>query len=167
MSVREEYVGLLIAAARRRLNQAVLARVGRYRLDSQQFWMLLRAAELPGATVGELAHLQRIDAPAASRVFSSLARRRLVRLLADPDDRRKTRVFLTSAGAALAEELQPVGRSIRSAVVAGLTPGEQQTLRSSLHKVISNLERLERGSAPRQVTPSRRPARTGTNGSGR
>jgi DNA-binding MarR family transcriptional regulator len=145
MSVSEEHLGLLIAAARRRLKQAVLARVRRYRLNTQQFWMLLRASAHSGATVGELAQLLRIDAPTASRIFSSLARRRLVRLLPDSHDRRRTRVFLTAAGEALAHELQPVGRSIRSAVVSGLTPDEQHTLRSSLHKVISNLDRLVNG----------------------
>jgi DNA-binding MarR family transcriptional regulator len=145
MSVPEEHLGLLIAAARRRLKQAVLARVRRYRVNTQQFWMLLRAASHPGATVGELANLLRVDAPTASRIFSSLAARKLVRLEADRSDRRRTHVYLTSAGEALAHDLQPVGRSIRTAVVSGLSAHEQQTLRSSLHKVISNLDRLVDG----------------------
>jgi DNA-binding MarR family transcriptional regulator len=145
MSVSEEHLGLLIATARRRLKQAVMARVRRYRVNTQQFWMLLHAAAHPGATIGELAQLLRADAPTASRIFSSLAQRKLVRLEADREDRRRTRVHLTAAGEALAHELQPVGRSIRSAVVSGLTHDEQQTLRSSLRKVISNLDRLVDG----------------------
>jgi DNA-binding MarR family transcriptional regulator len=164
MSVREEYLGLLIAAARRRLKQAVLARVRKYRLNTQQFWMVLRAAEHPGASVGELAQMQHIDAPTASRVFSSLARRKLLRLEADADDRRRTRIFLTPAGEALAEELQPVGRSIRSAVVSGLTPAEQRTLRVSLHKVISNLDDLEHGVEARGGRAAGGAPATATNG---
>jgi DNA-binding MarR family transcriptional regulator len=167
VSVREEYLGLLIAAARRRLKQAVLARVARYRLNTQQFWMLLRAAENPGAGAGELAHLQRVDAPTASRVFSALARRRLLRLVPDAEDRRRTRVFLTPAGETLAEELQPVARSIRAAVVSGLTPEEQRTLRASLHKVIANLEHLEDGDDDQTGRAARRLTAAATNGTSR
>ena len=40
----QDYVGLLIAIARRRIKQVVLSRVVRHRLSSGQFWILIGLA---------------------------------------------------------------------------------------------------------------------------
>src|SRR5437879_5202543 len=84
MLSQQEYVGLLIASARRSLKQAVLGRARRFRLTPVQFWLLLSLGERAGAPLVELARRQRIDSPTASRVVAALRRRGLVRLQGDP-----------------------------------------------------------------------------------
>jgi DNA-binding MarR family transcriptional regulator len=146
MLYSQEYVGLLIAAARRSLRRAVKERVAPLRLNPPQFWTLLALAEMSGASLGELARWQRIDAPAASRVVAALVRRGLVRLQLDPDDRRRSRLRLTRSGSALIRKLRPIAAAVRARVVSGMNPAEEAALRASLRKVIRNMDGNAAGS---------------------
>src|SRR5207237_8425476 len=136
----QEYVGLLIAAAQRSVKLAVQRRSRALGLTYQQFWFVNAARELPGASLGEIARRQRMDAPTASRLAEGLARRGLLRTAHDDRDRRALRVLLTPAGAKLAEKIAPLAASVRSAVVRGISRRDQQALRTCLRKVIANLE---------------------------
>src|SRR5262249_34513675 len=98
---REEHIGLLIAAARRRIKQAVGELVRRYRLPAQQFWVLVAVRESGGLSLRELAKRLRMDEPTASRVVSALTERKLMRADAHPADRRRWCLHLGSAGAPL------------------------------------------------------------------
>lgn len=136
----QEYVGLLIAAARRSLRHVVQKRVAPLRLNPPQFWVLLAVAENSGASLGEIARRQRIDPPAASRIVAALVRRGLVQLQLDPEDRRRSRLRLTRSGSELVRRLRPIAADVRARVVSGMNSGEQAALRASLRKVIDNLE---------------------------
>jgi len=136
----QEYVGLLIGAAQRSVKLAVQRRARGLGLTARQFWFLNAARELPGASLGEIARRQRMDAPTASRTAEGLARRALLRTAPDDRDRRALRVLLTPAGAKLAERIAPIAASVRSAVVRGLSRREQEALRSALRTVIANLD---------------------------
>ena len=140
MLEQQEYIGLLIGAARRRLKQAVIAHLVPHRLSTQQFWILLAIRDLPGASLGAVAERQRLDLPTASRVVTSLCERDLVVLERSLDDRRRASVKLTAKGETLTRKLQPIADSTRGAVVQGLSNGEQETLRKLLRKVITNLD---------------------------
>jgi len=139
MLQEQEYVGLLIGAARRSIKQVVLRKARPLRLTPPQFWFLNATRELPNATVGEIARRQRFDAPTASRLAESLARRGLLRMVADPRDRRAVRLSLTPAGVKLAERIEPIASHVRAAIVQGMSRREQAALRDSLRKVIRNL----------------------------
>jgi len=136
----QEYVGLLIAAAQRSVKLAVQRRSRALGLTSQQFWFVNAARELPGASLGEIARRQRMAAPTASRLAEGLARRGLVRTAQDDRDRRALRVLLTPAGARLAERIAPLAASVRTAVVRGMSPREQQALCAALRRVVANVE---------------------------
>ena len=144
MLANQEYVGLLIGAARRRLKQAVLLQVAPFRLSTQQFWVLLAIRSLPGASLGAVAERQRLDLPSASRVVTGLVARGLVLLERSLADRRRASVRLTPKGEQLARKLQPVADEVRAAVVSGLSVAEQEALRSLLRRVIENLEQREK-----------------------
>ena len=150
----QPYPGLLIAAARRRIKQVVLARIADRQLSVQQFWMIVAVEEHPGIFQAEIASRVRADAPSVSRALTALVERGVLRADPDPDDRRRTCVFLTPAGKRLARQLAPVAREIREAVVAGLTPAEIATLTSALQRIVSNLDRLEERAQARR-TPAR------------
>jgi MarR family transcriptional regulator for hemolysin len=136
----QEYVGLLIAVAQRSVKLAVQHRARRLGLTARQFWFLNAARELPGASLGEIARRQRMDAPTASRIAEGLARRGLVRTAPDDRDRRALRVLLTPSGSRMAERIAPVAASVRSAVVRGMSQKEQLALRIALRTVIANLD---------------------------
>lgn len=138
-----EFVGLLIASARRSIKQVVLSRAARHHLAPQQFWLLVALREHPGLSQAELAERVRADPPTVSRVVSSLTRRRLVRADLDTRDRRRVRLRLTPEGERLARVLSGSAAEIRVALVDGMSAKEQDALRSALRRVIANLERLE------------------------
>jgi DNA-binding MarR family transcriptional regulator len=135
-----EYVGVLIAAARRSLRQAVQRSIEPLRLNPPQFWTLLTLDEMSGASLGELARRQRIDAPAASRTMAALVRRGLVRFELDREDRRRSRLSLTRAGTDLVRKLRPIADDLRARVVSGMNEAEEDALRRLLRKVIRNLD---------------------------
>jgi DNA-binding MarR family transcriptional regulator len=150
----QDYPGLLIAAARRKITQAVSARLAGHRLNPHQFWITIAIAEHRGLSQAELAARLRMDAPTASRAVAGLVTRGLVRANEDPADRRRTRLVLTAAGERLVRELAPIAREVREAVIAGMSEPEVAALRSSLQRVLQNLEQLE--AAPVQVSRRRR-----------
>ena len=144
-----EHVGFLIAAARRRIVQAVGSHARRYRLTPRQFWILVTVGEHPGISLAELAHHLRMDGPTASRVIVGLRRRKLVGVRGDERDRRRFRIELGAAGRPLASELAALAKSVRQAVSGGFTESEQTKLRALLQRVIQNMERFHDGSRMR------------------
>ncbi|HWE25977.1 MAG TPA: MarR family transcriptional regulator [Myxococcales bacterium] len=142
----QEYVGVLIAAARRSLRQAVQRSVEPLHLNPPQFWSLLAIDEMSGASLGELAKRMRVDAPAASRAVAALVRRGLVRFQLDRADRRRSRLSLTKPGEELVRKLRPIADDLRARVVSGMNPAEEESLRTLLRKVIRNLDGAARRS---------------------
>src|SRR3989454_6581971 len=138
----QEYVGLLIGVAQRSVKLAVQQHSRTLGLTAQQFWFLNAARELAGASLGEIARKQGMDAPTASRVAEGLARRGLVRTAQDDRDRRALRVLLTPAGTRLAERIALLAAAVRSLLVRGMAPREPQAVRGSLRKGIANVRVL-------------------------
>ena len=139
-----ENVGLLIAAARRSIKQAVGELARPYHLSAQRFWLMLRICEEEGLSLSELAARHRIDEPTASRIVSALAQRGLVRIADDPEDRRRSRLLLTEAGRSVAEQLRPLADELREATVEGLSAAERRMLAATLRRVVDNVERFTR-----------------------
>ncbi len=143
-----EPIGLLIGAVRRRMKQAVGSRVRRYRLTTQQFWVLVVISEHPGLSIGELAGRLRMDNPTASRLVFALLNRKLVEVRGDTQDRRRARLYLRASGLALADKLREVAAAVRAAAVLGLSASEQVALRVALRKIITNMDRFQNGDMP-------------------
>jgi len=148
---------LVIAAAHRSIKQAATPSLRRRRLSPQQFWLLVAIHEQPGPSLRELAGRRLMDSPTASRMVELLVRRGLVRIEADPEDRRRRSILLSERGAALVRSLHPLARQIREAVQEGFGEPEAETLRGLLLRVIANMERFEgRGSAAAARRPTER-----------
>jgi DNA-binding MarR family transcriptional regulator len=143
-----EHIGFLIAAARRRINQALGRRLRQYRLTPRQFWILIAIREHPGFSLTEIVAHLRMDYPTASRVVLALRRRRLVDVREDAEDRRRSRLHLGPVGAALGEELHGLATSIRGAVTQGLSGAEREALGALLGKIIANMDRFHNGRHP-------------------
>ncbi len=139
LDARREPIGILIGAARRRIKQTTGARLRGAGLSPQQFWVLMAVHRCAGGSLRRICERLRIDAPTASRVVSTLAAKRLVRIGGDQADRRRCRLELTLLGRHLAERLTPILEEQGAALVHGLSAVEQQTLRALLYRLIENL----------------------------
>ena len=140
---KQEPIGLLVAAVRRRIKQVVSAMVREYGLSPQQFWTLVAIARHEGISLRELSGRQRMDDPTACRIVNTLGRRRLVRNTPDPSDRRRSRLMLTPSGREMADRLLPVATSVRTAVETGLTARERNAVVAGLQKIVVNLDTLQ------------------------
>src|SRR6185295_16703020 len=136
-AANDEPIGLLAGALRRRIRELVTARVARFRLTAQQFWILVAVSELSAPKLADLAARQRMDMPTASRVMKALSARGLVR----DEDRRRSCYALTARGRRLADQVLPVAAEVRGAVAAALTPAEARAVRRALRKAIDHLDR--------------------------
>jgi DNA-binding MarR family transcriptional regulator len=139
---KQEPATLLLSAIRRRIKQVVIERVRPHGLSPQQFWVLNRVLEFEGSTLGMLAESLHMDQPTASRVVTALARLKLVRMVADPADRRRKRLVLTPRGRSLAQELAGLAAEVRDTAESGLSADERARLRSLLTKVLANVSQL-------------------------
>jgi DNA-binding MarR family transcriptional regulator len=140
---KQEPIGLLAAAVRRRIKQVVSAMVREYGLSPQQFWTLVAIARHEGISLRELSGRQRMDDPTACRIVNTLGRRRLVRNTPDPSDRRRSRLMLTPSGREMANRLLPVATAVRTAVETGLTARERNAVVAGLQKVVVNLDTVQ------------------------
>ncbi len=139
--LEQEPIARLVAATRRRIKQAVGRRVRAHGLSPQQFWLLVNLED--GASLRDLARRLHMDEPTASRIVSGLSRRRLVRVEADPRDRRRRALRHTATGAELTRSLRPIADEVRRRVEAGFTASEKDTLRRFLERIMENMGRLE------------------------
>lgn len=140
----KEPVGLLIAAARRRMKRLVQERVAAHGLTPQQFWVLVNIDEADGPSLSEIAERLRMDAPTTSRAVAQLLRLRLVKAEGDRRDRRRLRLRLTAQGRARIPSLRALAAALRSAATHGLTRSDEDSLRMLLRKLIANLDSLQK-----------------------
>jgi DNA-binding MarR family transcriptional regulator len=140
---QQEGLGLLIAAARRRIKQAVWNRVEQYGLTPQQFWVMVGLFRRGDQSLHDIATRIRSDDPTASRIVSGLVKRGLVASATDPEDRRRSLLRLTAEGKKMAEgKLMPIADEIRKIIHDGVTADEREITIRTLRKVIANAERL-------------------------
>jgi DNA-binding MarR family transcriptional regulator len=147
MLQEQEPVGLLVAAARRSMKQAVLRHSRPLRLTPTQFWFLNAARELPEASLGDLARRQKMDPPTASRIAEGLGKRGLLKVTTDKTDRRIAHVVLTATGAKMADRISPIAVAVRHAAIHNMSERELSSLRALLRKLADNLDSFA-GSAP-------------------
>ena len=138
----QEPASLLIAAIRRRIKQVIGAQVRELGLTPAQFWVLNRIFEREGMSLRELAGSLYMDTPTASRVVSALARMKLARAEADPEDRRRSRIVATARGRVLAAKLHGLALETRAAVEAPLSAPEREQLRALLTKALNHVRTL-------------------------
>jgi DNA-binding MarR family transcriptional regulator len=147
----QENVGLLIAAARRRIKQAVWKRLRPLHVTPAQSAVLRALHEGEEMSQVRCAQVLGIDAPMACRILRSLADKRLVKLGADPKDRRRFAIKLTPSGERLAVQLGELFDDFNRSAERGLTNAEKESLRTVLGKIIANMDEIERKEPSRAV----------------
>src|SRR5215813_13726096 len=133
-------IGLLVAAARRRMKQVIWSRLTPFNLTPQQFWVLLHLHGGRPMSLHELARNIWADDPTACRIVARLTERKLVRAESDPDDRRRFRLMLTPKGKKLGGDLSGLAAEIKEGMERNLSAGERQALCDVLQRVVDNLD---------------------------
>ncbi|MCL4296470.1 MAG: MarR family transcriptional regulator [Anaerolineae bacterium] len=105
----------------------------------EQWFILFRLYEKDGQSQGELADKDLHDHPNVTRMLDALEKRHLVVRRADPQDRRKSLIFLTEAGHKLLAQILPRAIEERKKVLNGLTPQEISLFTDVLKKIETNV----------------------------
>lgn len=101
-------------------------------LTNQQFSLLMALNRPEPPTMAPVARLLAMDRTTLTAALKPLERRGLLRVEADPADRRSRRLGLTAAGHAALLEALPIWRQTHADVEAGLPELDVETLRTSL-----------------------------------
>jgi len=107
-------------------------------------WRVLSAlAAEPNSTANRLCQIAQLDKAAASRSLKVLEKSGYVAIEPHRSDARKRVVAFTPAGQALYEKILTVALQRQERMVLGLSQEERDTLIGLLHRVRSNLTKLE------------------------
>jgi DNA-binding MarR family transcriptional regulator len=88
----------------------------------------------------DIAERLRISLPSVSRAVDGLARKRLVKRVEDPDDRRVRRLSITDKGRRLAGEIAAARLADLEAFAASLTAAQRRKLDTALEAVLESDE---------------------------
>ncbi len=111
--------------------------------DALTFSMQTALAEIErhdAITLGELARIERVEAPAMTRIITKLSELGFVERVTDPNDRRSATVSLTPAGADYLAHNRLVRSEFVNARLSRLTDDEQETLIAALPLILRMAE---------------------------
>ena len=131
----EQQVGFRLRRAHQRstaIFQNLFAKSG---LTPLQFTSLMKIRDQGRASQNLLGRLTYADPATIMGVINRLVERGLIRKSADPDDKRKSILILTSKGLNLIESLETTAREVSRETLAPLSPDEQKTFLLLLAKL--------------------------------
>lgn len=97
----------------------------------------------PGATQGDLVAHSGRDKAQLARLLKGLRDKELLDAVADDNDRRITRLTLSTAGQQVFRSLHELGVQASGAAVAGMSAGQLAQLQTLLQQIRDNLEAAE------------------------
>lgn len=103
-------------------------------LTALQYTALTVLEQHPDLTAAHLARHSFVTAQSAADMVTALLERGLVDRHRDPADRRRLVMALTATGQRLLDRLRPQVAEIETRMLASLSPGEADALRSSLEQ---------------------------------
>mgnify|MGYP001208253178 CR=1 FL=1 len=131
----EQQAGFLLRRAHQRstaIFQNLFAESG---LTPLQFTSLMKIRDQGRASQNLLGRLTYADPATIMGVINRLVEREFIRKSADPDDKRKSILILTSKGLNLIESLETTAQEVSRETLAPLPPDEQETFLRLLEKL--------------------------------
>ncbi len=104
-------------------------------------WVLLQElAHQDGLSQFELGERTVKDAPTVTRIIDLLCEKKLLERRMDEQDRRRFKIFLTTAGRRKYEQVYPVIQSFRESAFKGLSTKEKKLLMQLMNRIQENLK---------------------------
>ncbi|GGB94942.1 MarR family transcriptional regulator [Oxalicibacterium flavum] len=132
----EESVGYLLARARTKLAKAVDIELAQLGITHAQGSLVMMLSTGRYATAADLVRDLYIDSASMTRMIDRLEKRGLIVRTPSASDRRVINLSLSEAGAALAEQLQPLYGEILNRHFADFSKEEVDTLKGLLRKLL-------------------------------
>lgn len=132
-------IGGLIQTLARLWPQALARRLESLDVRPGQVAVLRCLLERDGWTQAELCRRVGVEQPTMANTLKRMRRDGLIRQRRDPQDRRKTKVFLAGRGTELGGQLDLAESDLREAALAGLEPSQRRSLARNLEILVDNL----------------------------
>jgi DNA-binding MarR family transcriptional regulator len=164
---RQESLGYQVNHLARLLAHALGAQIAPLGVVPGQFAQLLALYEEDDLTQRELVERVRVEQATMANTLQRMQRDGLVRGVADPADRRRTRVQLTQRARDLESDLVTAARAVNATATRGLSQQEVADYLRTTATLIRNLETQtpsgdrQRPRRPGQKRPARRTADPG------
>jgi len=107
-------------------------------LTPEMWTVLTRLVARDGQYQSELAAATYRDRPTMSRILAGMEQRELVSRGSDPEDRRKTRIYLTPKAREVVASTAPLAMRTRDRLYEGLKKKELKALRNALRIIEAN-----------------------------
>lgn len=130
--IRDTCLCLAAQRAARRLARRFDAALRPFGLTNGQFSLMVALNQPEPPPIGRLAPFLGMDPSTLTAAVKPLARRGLLTVEPDPDDRRSRRVRITPEGVALMRQAVEVWRAEHAALEAGTSETEMEDLRRGL-----------------------------------
>ncbi|MDF7775622.1 MarR family winged helix-turn-helix transcriptional regulator [Sphingomonas sp. AOB5] len=134
-------MGYLIRRTFRALTDVLEDKLAEHKLSSSMWYFLRLLWEQDGKTQKELSHELGLTQPTTVAAMDNLERRGLIQRKRNVEDRRKINIYLTPAGKALKEEIQPFALQVNEIALRDLTRAEVETLRKLLQSINISVQR--------------------------
>ena len=133
--IRDACLCLATQRAARRLARRFDAALRPFGLTNGQFSLMVALNQPEPPPIGRLAPFLGMDPSTLTAAVKPLARRGLLTVEPDSEDRRSRRLRITPEGVALMREAVEVWRITHAQVDKGLAPGQADLLREGLQKI--------------------------------
>jgi DNA-binding MarR family transcriptional regulator len=114
-----------------------------HQLSLNEWRAMVVLASHPGVAAREIAEHTGLDKMSVSRAIAALDRHRRVRKEADPQDARRTRLWLNAAGRALFESIGASASQREAQLFGGISATEQQALGKLIDRLIAAVQTSE------------------------
>ena len=135
-----DYLRYLLSAASDGASAQFHAKVRSQGLRVPEWRVLACLHDRDGAMITQLARIALVEQSRLTRIIVQMEDRGLLRRHSDPDDGRRVRVFLTSAGRALTNQLVPQAQAHEQALLEQLSQPGGADLKPMLRALIKALE---------------------------
>ena len=136
-SFLEDYLPYLLGHASYEMNKHFDQYVRAAGLSPLEWRTLATLADGGGLTIGELCHKVVAQQPTLTKTIKRLHEAGLARREDDDQDLRKTRVFSTSAGRAIAQELMKTAKAHEADLLRNLGLDQIRTLKAALRGIFA------------------------------
>jgi len=137
---RSESFGYLVNYCGRLFARALERRIGPHGLFPGQMPALLALWEREGISQAELCRIVQVEQPTMANTLNRMERDDLIRREPDPNDRRRTLIYLTDRARALEEPITSLAHEVNRIAIGSLSEDERGEAMRLLKTLIGNLE---------------------------
>ena len=136
---RQDSLGYQIGLLSRLFDRALESELAMYKVLPGQFPALVMLYQNDGLTQADLCQRINVEQPTMANTLNRMERDGLIHRVGDPDDKRRSLIYLTDRAMAFKDDLIERARQVPGQALAGLDSADQDKLFHIIGKMINNL----------------------------